>query len=245
LFWNTNGTKWNVGSSTVHLGRGAQATGSNSVAIGSSSLATGSSSVAIGNSSSAAGIYSTAIGTNASAVGTYSTAIGTNASASQNNTITLNAAGGVLNPANSGFYVNPVRNVTSSNMVYYTPATSEISYGAVSTDTTIAHLQSQITELNYNLYGLLVQQFGTTWTEILPIPALGAVQTNGVRFRQVAITIYNINNLTSLFIDSKAVTYVASGSPDYVTQCLFAIIPPYQTYYVSSGGTIQRWYELR
>jgi hypothetical protein len=73
-----------------------------------------------------------AIGNNAGQInqGFLSIAIGNNAG--QNNqpaqSIVLAANGGV-NPITMGFYAAPVRNVTTSNALYYDTSTNEISYG--------------------------------------------------------------------------------------------------------------------
>jgi hypothetical protein len=65
--------------------------------------------------------------------GAYSIAIGYLAGYSYNNTnsIILNASGLELNSDNVGFFVNPVRNTTTSNVMYYNASTSELSYGGL------------------------------------------------------------------------------------------------------------------
>lgn len=65
-------------------------------------------------------------GTNSVAVGNYA---GQNNQAE--NSIILNASGLELTTANSGFYVAPIRNIETSNIVFYNVETSEVSYGSM------------------------------------------------------------------------------------------------------------------
>ena len=90
--------------------------------------------VALGN---AAG--QTSQGYNAVALGNYAgnyfqganaIAIGNNAGVSNqaSNSIVLNASGNQLNPANSGFFVKPMRALPAATAMYYNTTTGEISY---------------------------------------------------------------------------------------------------------------------
>lgn len=45
------------------------------------------------------------------------------------NSIVINASGSVLNGSTSGFYVNPIRNFTGTQVLYYDATTKEITYG--------------------------------------------------------------------------------------------------------------------
>jgi len=141
----------------VHIGLGAGATGQSdkTVAIGrfAGNTGQGSSSVAIGDfaGSTNQAISAIAIGTSAGInnQGSYSVAIGygagnqnqgTNsiaigfqaATANQGDTsIVLNASGAPLAGATGGFFVKPVRNITSLtgfSALYYNPTTGEICY---------------------------------------------------------------------------------------------------------------------
>ena len=116
LFWN--GSDWQVDGNRIHLGTNAGQTNqsSNSIAIG----------VLAGNISQ---------GTNAIAIGQY--AGQTNQPA---NSIVLNASGATMSgTTQSGFYVNPVRNITGPQALFYTPSTREITYS----DPTFTNLSLQ------------------------------------------------------------------------------------------------------
>jgi len=141
----------------VHIGLGAGATGqlSNAVAIGrfAGNTGQGSTSVAIGDFAgrtnqsisaiaigTAAGInnqgsYSVAIGYGAGNQnqGANSIAIGFQAATSNqgDTSIVLNASGANLAGATGGFFVKPIRNITSLtgfSALYYNPTTGEICY---------------------------------------------------------------------------------------------------------------------
>lgn len=103
-------------------GQTGQGTDSVAVGVGAGINYQGYNSVAVGNRAGAG--YTTPQGNNAIAIG---------ASAGYNhqvdNSIALNASGAPLNPDNAGFYVNPVRNVSTANVMFYNAATSEVSYG--------------------------------------------------------------------------------------------------------------------
>jgi hypothetical protein len=111
----------------------------NSISIGSYSGYTNqqNNSVAIGSSAGRVDqqIYSIAIGNGAGFIsqGQYSIAIGNNAGAfyQSSQSICLNASSSVvLSPSNQGFYVNPIRTATFSNVLGYDTATNEVLYSA-------------------------------------------------------------------------------------------------------------------
>ena len=107
LFWNSNISDWQVDGNRVHLGTNAGQTSqsSNAIAIG----------VLAGNYSQ---------GTNAIAIGQYA-----GQTSQPANSIILNASGSTFSSATqSGFYVNPVRNTTGSQALFYEPSTREITY---------------------------------------------------------------------------------------------------------------------
>jgi hypothetical protein len=65
--------------------------------------------------------------------GAYSIAIGRQAGQTSqvSNSIIINASGANLNAAAAGFYVNPIREVTGPQAVYYNPTNKEITWGPV------------------------------------------------------------------------------------------------------------------
>ena len=95
--------------------------------------------IAIGSlSGNNQGAYSVAIGSGSGYnQGSYSVAIGTGASAQYQaaNSIAINAGTSNLNPGNSGFFVNPVRNDNSNiaQIVFFNTTTNELTYSAAST----------------------------------------------------------------------------------------------------------------
>ena len=139
LFWN--GSAWNVGGSTLHLGTNAEqvATGTSTIGLGyfAGNSTQNNYAIAVGAQSGQnnQGTQSVAVGLNAgnSNQGTNCVAIGAYAgySSQASNSIVLNASGSVLNSTNSGFFVNPLSNNTGSNQVlFYNTGTKEISYFA-------------------------------------------------------------------------------------------------------------------
>ena len=123
-----------VGSDAGQTGQGA-----NSVAIGHYAGATGQQlqSVAIGFAAgqTSQGQFAVAVGQYAgqTSQGQFAVAIG--GAAGQTNqpagSIVINASGSTLNGAAAGFYVNPIREVTGPQAVYYNPTNKEITWGPV------------------------------------------------------------------------------------------------------------------
>jgi hypothetical protein len=135
IYWN--GSSWVVGDSTVRIGGNAGQTsqGISTVAIGSYAGATSQKnySVAVGNYAgySTQGLQAVAVGSGAGQTnqGNYAVAVGNNAGNSGQvaNSIAINAQSGALNPANSGFYVDPVRVDNSQTLpLSYNATTREI-----------------------------------------------------------------------------------------------------------------------
>jgi hypothetical protein len=129
------------GSIAIGANSALRGNGTNSIAIGNTSGQNGTNSftVAIGGNAqnNVPGEGAIAIGYNAGVVsqGNNSIAIGREAGNGVNlasGAIVINGTGvrqtdmGV----DSGFYVNPVRNISTSTALYYNPTTSEITYGA-------------------------------------------------------------------------------------------------------------------
>jgi len=107
----------------VGTGSGLGLQGANAVAVGIGAGQTnqGASAVAIGDVSG----Y-TNQGVNAVAIGKAA-----GATSQPANSIVINASGVALNGSAAGFYVNPIREVTGPQTVYYNPATYEVTWGPV------------------------------------------------------------------------------------------------------------------
>jgi hypothetical protein len=121
----TNAGQNNQGSYAVAVGTGSGLglQGANAVAVGIGAGQTnqGASAVAIGDVSG----Y-TNQGVNAVAIGKAA-----GATSQPANSIVINASGVALNGSAAGFYVNPIREVTGPQTVYYNPATYEVTWGPV------------------------------------------------------------------------------------------------------------------
>jgi hypothetical protein len=130
----------NQGDVAVAIGKytGEISQGQRAVAVGFSAGNTnqGIYAVAIGEAGfSNQGARAIAIGSLAGATnqGANAIAIGYNAGnvSQAANSIVLNASGSVLDGAAAGLYVNPIREVTGPQTVYYNPATYEVTWGPV------------------------------------------------------------------------------------------------------------------
>jgi hypothetical protein len=107
LFWDNNTGKWQVGSTTLHLGAGAGTTGQSSGAI-------------------ALGIQAGYTGQPANAIAIGSFAGMTNQPA---NSIILNATGTTMTTSQaSALYVNPIRSATGPKGLFYDPTLKEVTY---------------------------------------------------------------------------------------------------------------------
>lgn len=127
---------------TVAIGANAGQTNqdTNSVAIGVNAGQTNQGTTAIGIGVNAGndtqGSYAIAIGVNAgqSNQGADAIAIGRNAASSNQaaNSIVINASSSGLNGSAAGFFVDPIREVTGPQVLYYDPTgTKEITWGPV------------------------------------------------------------------------------------------------------------------
>ena len=133
IYWNSYNNSFNVETNnTIHIGSNAGFTGqnNNSVAIGSyaGQYSQGISAISIGNNA----------GQNSQ--GDNSIAIGQNAGVTNQvaNSIILNASSNSLDASTSGFFVNPISNIsyTGSSVtgsLYYIQDTSEIRYDTTKT----------------------------------------------------------------------------------------------------------------
>lgn len=124
---------------SIGWGAGEVSQGQASVAIGynAGTETQGQGAVAIGADASNQnqGDYSIAIGNLAGGAGqgANSIAIGKNAGngTTTANSIILNATGSVLTSAAAGFYVDPIRELTGPQVLYYDPSDKEITWGPV------------------------------------------------------------------------------------------------------------------
>jgi hypothetical protein len=128
-----------VNMNTVSIGGGAGDTnqGQSAIAIGyvSGNANQGANALAIGGNTAQSnqGTQAVALGFAAGQnnQGAYSVALGSFAGNSQvANSIAINASGTTLNPANAGFYVNPIRSASAkSSILYYDTSTKEVTSG--------------------------------------------------------------------------------------------------------------------
>ena len=107
---------------------GQNTQGSGAIAVGyqSGQNSQGTNAIAIGISAGFTGQ-----GTNAIAIGYYAGQL-----QQAPNSIILNAQNTALNAGTTGFFVNPVRNIATTNTLYYNTTTSEITYGLTPTGPT-------------------------------------------------------------------------------------------------------------
>jgi len=145
----------NQGMGGVGVGAGAgannQASGGISIGYVAGYNNQGASSVAIGPNAAQSGQGSRAVAIGFAAgqngQGDNSVAIGSFAGNVQvANSIAINATGmsTPLNPTNAGFYVDPIRNVSTSTSLFYNATTKEITYGTAASSGAI-NLASGVT----------------------------------------------------------------------------------------------------
>jgi hypothetical protein len=126
------------GTAAIAIGilAGASQQGRSAIAIGDSAGQLGqlTNGIAIGKNAGtqSQGVSAIAIGTSAGAAsqGTYAIAIGYFAgqTGQPENSIAITAQGAPLNPDTSGFFVKPVREVTTNNYLQYDPSRGEITW---------------------------------------------------------------------------------------------------------------------
>jgi hypothetical protein len=160
IYWNSNTNAWEVGNSEVHIGENAGSTGQQfeAVAIGKKAgyidQRTGAIAIGSGAGSTNQGQYSVAIGRDSGNInqGLYSVAIGYGAgNADQpDNTIVLNATSSNFSPTGptGAFYVNPVRNATGENILYFNSNSNEITYGNVNVNPTTNFLLGNVARVD-------------------------------------------------------------------------------------------------
>lgn len=182
----TSETAIALGSSAGAVGQGANGIaigalaaqtnqGIQSIAIGPSSGNTGQGlqSVAVGNLAGALnqGQRAVAIGSLAGAngQGDYAVALGNFAGGTNQpaNSIVINASGVALNGSAAGFYVDPIRQQVSSNVVTYNPSTKELTHASddivvgsigISNNKIISTVSSADIELDPNGNGRVITQ---------------------------------------------------------------------------------------
>jgi hypothetical protein len=126
---------------TVAVGRdaGYDTQGLGAVAVGTNAGQTdqGTYAVAVGTGSGLGlqGSYAVAVGTGAGRDNQGASAVAIGSLAGQTNqpagSIVINASGVVLNGAAAGFYVDPIREVTGPQTLYYNPSNKEVTWGPV------------------------------------------------------------------------------------------------------------------
>ena len=154
------------GASSVAVGNsaGQLVQGINCVAVGvlAGQNNQGSSSIAIGDQ---AGQGTTSgLGTNSIAIGTLAGHVSQVA-----NSICLNASGVDVNPAVAGLHINPVRNVTQTNVLGYNTTSKEITYYTPSAPTLEAVLQAG------NTAGSNIDMSGNNITKVSSITNTGNI----------------------------------------------------------------------
>ncbi len=122
----------NIEPYTVVVGNSSAATYEGAIAVGYSAGATGVRAVAVGFGADTSGENAVGIGWGAQADGDRSIAIGAGSNANVAGVISLNASASSVEPDHSGFFVNPVAQGTSTQVVYYNSSTKELTYGDTS-----------------------------------------------------------------------------------------------------------------
>jgi len=174
----------NQGSNAFALGAGAGGTnqGANCVAIGvlagGNGQATQAVAIGYGAGGSSQATNSVAVGYNAgyTSLGANAIAIGNQASygSSVANSICINASGSTLNPANAGFYVNPIRSLTTTTASYlntiYNSSTSELVYSSNPAPINFVTLTTATSTLTAPLASLYIVNGTTVTAIVLPNP---------------------------------------------------------------------------
>ncbi|MCZ2484981.1 beta strand repeat-containing protein [Aquirufa antheringensis] len=159
-YFNPNGSNIKIGYAA---GGGTQ--GAHSIAIGSNAAQSNTqaeAAVAIGYAAGQNGQ-----GANSVAIGAFA---GNTQAA---NSIALNASGVNLNPASSGFYVDPVNNASTSSFLFYNPTSKEITYNAIPTlnQNTTGNATTATTA------GNITATSNTTLTSLVNLATVGTITT--------------------------------------------------------------------
>ena len=172
------------GPETIAIGKSAALTnqGPESIAIGNSAASTnqGPVSIAIGKSAAqlSQGFQAIALGVEAGQnnQGANAVAIGTKAGNTSQaaNSIAINASGVNLNPSNSGFYVDPIRNVSGSNILFYDVTSKEVTYGANEGVNTVGSIASSSNANGVSISGRTISLAPADGTN-------GGIVTNGTQ----------------------------------------------------------------
>lgn len=183
----------NQGTQAIAIGRlaGQTTQSGGGIAIGNQAgyLNQGGNSIAIGVQ---AGEGTTSgLGTNSIAIGTLAGRVSQVA-----NSICLNASGVAVNPAVAGLHINPVRNVTQTNVLGYDTASKEITYYTPSTSPFVPRAANYSDYQNVSgsggySQGTIVTCSGTWGAEdyiILRVTAQGNWKNTGSGWENFAIT---------------------------------------------------------
>jgi hypothetical protein len=225
-----------LGYSSIALGNGAVA-GNNSVSIGGFAGATignggpyANSTVTIGQGAGGGnyrGNFSVAIGFAAGGnLGLNSIAIGNCAAVNGNglnygNYTVINATGANLDPTiSNSFYVKPIRNATSANILYYDNSTGEITYQTGSGITPPAGSNTQIQFNNSNSFGSSANFTFNRATNLLNVTGTvsatgtitgGNVSTGGVVTASGNVTGGNIRTVNGYVESQNGNIYANNG----------------------------------
>jgi hypothetical protein len=256
------------GDYAVALGynAGAATQGQQSVAIGTSAAqdSQGIVAVAIGSSAGQYSQSNTAVSIGWSAgqsnQGYRSVAIG--ALAGYNNQAAnsiIISANGELNSTTTGFFVDPVRNVSSNNVLYYNTATKEITFGAASSGsggtvdswTTIADGINSTFTMSFTPTanaGVVVSIGGIVQSETydyLLTPSNSTISFNAPPPQGERIRVAGFSNVTPTYIDAAnsagATINTFEGTGDGSTQTFNLGFDPVsgKAIFVSLGGILQ------
>jgi hypothetical protein len=123
-----------IGNQAGEIGQGLQST---AVGSGAGNYNQGIGTVAIGSVAGSynQGLRAVAVGVLAGAQnqGEYAVALGNFAGGTNqpNNSIVINASGVALNGSASGLFIDPIREVAGTKIVYYNPSTKEVTSGPI------------------------------------------------------------------------------------------------------------------
>jgi len=216
----------NQGQYGISLGyqAGYESQSTNSIAIGNASGRTtqGTNSVAIGN------------GAGYNNQGQYSIAIGNGAGNTNqsNNSIVLNAQSSNLDAMVSGLFVNPVRNTTGPNFVYYNPTTKEVTQNVL-TDLTLTNLATNtFTGATANINSVTTNQlhFGSAGSIYFQTGSATGCYINGIQNSTGSCNLYYEPDTNKISYARPNYLYayyngIQTGSATSFTGVLFNQVP--------------------
>ncbi len=166
--------------------------------------------VAIGNSSGRTlqGTNAVAIGPGAGYLnqGANCVAIGNNAGNSNQatNSIVINAANANLNASTNGFFVNPVRNVSNSQLVQYNTSTNELTYSNNATLSNLTSTNSSLT--NFTGTNGIVTNLTSTNSSLTNFTGTNGTVTNLTATTFTGTTMYTSNLISSNTVSANLFT---------------------------------------